>query len=579
MEAEGEVGIRPPFALNIMKHLRWQAVIVALGLLLALALLAGQSRTRTVTEEPVLGVGKYTEALIGTPRAINPLLAHFNPVDQDLTRLIFSGLTKFDTFGRPTPDLAHWYLSEDQLTYTFVLKPNAQWHDGQSLTVGDVAFTLNLLKDPLVPAPADVKQLWQTVAVAVTGTQTIAFTLPEPFAPFLDYTAFGILPQHALDGVSAAQLTQSQFNLQPVGSGPFRFSRWLAEGGQVTGLQLTAFGNYVGPQPGLAELEFRFYSDSTLALAALRAGTVQGLSRVATEQLPTAAEIPDLNLYTAVEPEYTLIFLNQRDETLPFFKEKKVRQALLLGLNRAQLVNEVLRGQALVANSPIPPGSWAYNLALPTTAYDPTAAAKLLDEAGWALPPDVVTGSPDYVRVKNEVTLAFMLAVPETALHQAVAEAVQANWAALGVKVEIATVDPATLRSQSLEPRAYQAIMADYSLAGTPDPDPYPLWHETQVESGQNYSGWADRIASQFLEQARITTDIATRARLYQSFQARFADQVPAVLLYYPTYTYAVSNAINGVRLGPLTEPSDRFASLPDWYTETRRVVVEQPNP
>jgi len=562
-----------------MKHLRWQAVIVALGLLLAVALLAGQSRTRTVTEEPVPGVGKYTEALIGAPRAINPLFAHFNPVDRDLARLIYSGLTKFDTYGRPTPDLANWYISEDLLTYTFILKPNAQWHDGQPLTTEDVAFTLNLLQDPLVPVPADVKQLWQTVTVAVTGTQTIAFTLPEPFAPFLDYTAFGILPKHALDGVNAAQLTQSQFNLQPVGSGPFRFSRWLAEGGQVTGLQLAAFGGYVGPKPGLAELEFRFYSDATSALAALKTGVVQGLSRVPTEQLPAAAEIPELNLYTTVEPKYTLIFLNQRDEALPFFKEKKVRQALVLGLNRSQMVSEILHGQALVANSPIPPSSWAYNLALPNPAFDPTTAAKLLDEAGWALPPDVVVGSPDYVRAKNEVTLAFTLTVPETALHQSVAEAVQANWAALGVQVEIAPVDPATLRSQYLEPRAYQALMADYSLAGTPDPDPYPLWHETQVESGQNYSGWADRIASQFLEQARITTDIATRARLYQNFQNRFADQVPAVLLYYPTYTYAVSSAINGVRVGPLTEPSDRFAGLPDWYTETRRVVVEQPSP
>lgn len=561
-----------------MKHLRWQAVIVVLGLLLALGLLAGQSRTRTVTEEPVPGVGKYTEALIGAPRAINPLLAHFNPVDQDLAHLVFSGLTKFDNFGRPAPDLANWYISEDQLTYTFILKPNAQWHDGQPLTAEDVAFTLNLLKDPVVPVPADIKQLWQTVTVAVTGTQTLAFTLPEPFAPFLDYTTIGILPKHLLESTSAAQLTQAQFNLQPVGSGPFRFSRWLAEGGQVTGLQLAAFGNYVGPKPGLAELEFRFYSDSTSALAALQNGTVQGLSRVATEQLLTAAQIPDINLYTAVEPEFTLIFLNQRDDVLPFFKEKKVRQALLVGLNRARLVSDVLQGQGLVANSPIPPGSWAYNSALPSTAYDPAAAAKLLDEAGWALPPDVVVGSPDYVRAKNEVTLAFTLTVPETAVHQAVAEAVQANWAALGVQVEIAPVDPATLRSQYLEPRAYQALMADYSLTGTPDPDPYPLWHETQAESGQNYGGWADRIASQFLEQARITTDIATRARLYQSFQGRFADQVPAVLLYYPTYTYAVSNTINGVSVGPLTEPSDRFASLPHWYIETRRVVVEQPN-
>jgi peptide/nickel transport system substrate-binding protein len=96
------------------------------------------------------------------------------------------------------------------------------------------------------------------------------------------------------------------------------------------------------------------------------------------------------------------------------------------------------------------------------------------------------------------------------------------------------------------------------------------------VESGQNYSGYSDRLTSELLEQARITTDLAQRARLYQRFQSRFADQVPALLLYYPVYNYAVDTKVNGVQIGPLTEPSDRFSHIAEWYIVTRRVIVPQ---
>jgi peptide/nickel transport system substrate-binding protein len=563
-----------------MRHLRWQALIVVLGLMLTIGLLVGQSTSPPpIAEVPAVGVGTYSEALIGSPRALNPLLDYLNPVDRDLDRLLFSGLTRFDAFGRATPDLANWLISDDQRTYTFILKPNLTWHDGQPLTADDVAFTVGLMQDPRYPGPDDLKSFWQAVTTTVTGAQTIAFTLPETFAPFLDYTDFGVLPRHLLQEVNAAQLVQAPFNIQPVGSGPFMFERWLAEGDRVTGVTLKAFPNYPGPPPKLEGVEFRFYLNADLALAAYERGEVMGLGRLDKAHLDAALKAPDTNLYAALEPEYSLIFLNLRDETLPFFKDKKVRQALLLGLNRAALVSDILQGQAVVANSPVLPGSWAYNLDLPTLKYDPAQAASLLESAGWTFSQAALPETDTFVRQKNGVPLRFTLIAPDTPVHTALARAAQATWAELGVQVDVATVDPEVVRSQYLEPRAFQAILVDFNLAGTPDPDPYPLWHETQAESGQNYGGFNDRLSSQALEQARITTDVATRARLYQQFQSRFADQVPALLLYYPVYNYVISAKVGGVQVGPLTDASDRFATLADWYVATRRVVIEQPTP
>jgi len=117
-----------------------------------------------------------------------------------------------------------------------------------------------------------------------------------------------------------------------------------------------------------------------------------------------------------------------------------------------------------------------------------------------------------------------------------------------------------------LDKRDYEAALVDLNLTSMPDPDPYPFWHQTQATGGQNYSMWNDRQASEYLEQARIILDTVERGRLYRNFQVRFYDQLPALPLYYPVYTYGISENVKGVRIGPIFEPSDRLETITDWY-------------
>ncbi|MBI4770364.1 MAG: hypothetical protein HY784_08155 [Chloroflexi bacterium] len=365
-------------------------------------------------------------------------------------------------------------------------------------------------------------------------------------------------------------LPDLDFNLRPTGTGPFQLVQLTGStvGAGVTGAELRPFPNYYGQKPLLSELRFRFYPDQATALRAYQAGEVDGLARVAGRGLELAQALadPSLSVYTSREPRLTLVLLNLGDDNLPFFRDKQVRHALLYGLNRQWMVDNLLNGQAIVAESPILPGNWAYDDSYPATPYDPPRAAELLDAAGWLTPPGTAPGDLAYVRAKDGREFSFTILTTDDPRHAALAETAQQNLALLGVRTGVKPVPAAELFSQHVEPRAYEAALVDINLSRYPDPDPYPFWHQTQAQSGQNYGQVNERTLSEALELARITPKLEDRAKLYRTFQSRFAGLTPALLLYYPVYNYAVSANVAGITLGPLVDPSDRFNTIANWH-------------
>jgi peptide/nickel transport system substrate-binding protein len=274
-----------------------------------------------------------------------------------------------------------------------------------------------------------------------------------------------------------------------------------------------------------------------------------------------------LDLYTARLSGYTLIFLNL---DLPIFKDKEVRQALLWGIDRQGIIDRILDGQGIVAHTPIMPDSWAYNPDVHHYTYDPGKAAQLLTEAGW------VDNDHDGVREKDQVRLEFNLLTNKDPLRRQIIEEIARQLWQVGVRVVPVVEDSAWVVDEALRPRNFDALL--FSWGNLPsDPDPYLMWHSTQIGGeGQNYGGLNDVDIDQLLEQGRQSTDQAERTELYRDFQDLFADEVPALLLYYPVYNYAVDEMVNGVQLSPLVDPSDRFRTISQWYIKTRRMVVSQ---
>ena len=525
-------------------------------------------------EQPQVG-GVYIEALIGSPSRLNPVLDYYNPVDFDVDRLVYSSLVKFDSRGLPYGDLAEdWGISQDVKVYNFALRQEATWHDGQPVTSEDVVFTIDLMRNEALPMPADLREFWDQIEVLAINDKTIQFRLPEAFSPFLDYLTFGILPRHLLQGTAPAELVNVPFNLNPVGSGPYRFEGLEVEGDTIQAVVLRANENYYGKKPFIEQIVFRYYPDSASAFAAYQQEEVMGISRVSFDLLPQALREPGLSVFTGRLPRMTLVYLNLDNPEHTYFQDANVRRALMLSINRRWIVDRVLNGQAILANGPIFPESWAYYEGVPQLDYDPIQAVQLLKQAEYTVP-----AQGGNVREKDGERLAFEMVYPEGEPYDQIAKRMQQDWAKVGVQVEIKPVPYETLLADYLEPRTYAAALVEINLARSPDPDPYPFWHQAQISGGQNYSQWDDRQVSEYLEQARVLVDLSERARRYRNFQVRFATELPALPLFYPVYTYAVDNRVRGANMGPLYDPSDRLNLVVNWFLRTGNVAAISTTP
>lgn len=546
-----------------MKKLRWQLLIIFLtGLVVGILLISEQPEANPViAPEPQQG-GVYVEALIGNFQRLNPILDFFNPADQDVDRLLYSSLIKFQDRGIPEGQLAEsWFVSKDATIYNFTLRPDAKWHDGEPVVSEDILFTINMLRDGEGIVPEDIRQFWQDVDVKALADDTIQFSLPEPFSPFLDYLSFGILPSHLLSGLSFEEMVDSGFNLQPVGSGPYKFGGVVVEDDKIKGVVLDANSDYFEGKPFIDQLVFRYFDNSENAFLAYKDGNVQGISQLDNATLPDALVEPQLSIYSAREPQLSMVLFNLKDENVSFFQDVTVRKALMEGLNRQKIIDRVLGGQAIIADGPILPGTWAYYDGLVSIPYNADSAVNDLISSGY-----VLSGEESQIRAKEGLELRFVLIYPDSETHRLIAERIQQDWEKLGAFVEIRAVPYQDLIQNYLETRDFQAVLVDQNLANTPDPDPYPFWDQVQATGGQNYSQWDNTVASDYLEQARVTPDLVERSSLYRNFQIVFAEQLPALPLFYPVYTYAVSKQVNGVQLGPMFNSSDRFMTVDKWF-------------
>jgi peptide/nickel transport system substrate-binding protein len=498
----------------------------------------------------------YTEALTGTWEHLNPLFAGENPVDQDLSALLFSGLIRIGPEGAPLPDLAELpQVSDDGRTYTFRLRANLRWHDGQPLTSRDVAFTITRVQEPGFRGAAELADAWAGVSIETPDSQTVVITLQEASAPFLArYATLGILPEHLLRGVSSDALRDGPFNQRPVGSGPYRLAS-LDSREAV----LSANDSYHLGRPAIDTFRFRFYPDTASALLALGSGDVDGFFARETLSLGQRAEVTALKNTTVEEFQragYLVLYIN--NDLVGLFDDPRVRRAIALSVDRAALGEGPLRGAATLSSSPIPPGTWSYAPEYDKTTPDIASARALLGEAGWEL------NASTSVLTREGSEFRFTIRTDNDPVRAALAAEIARQLEPLGIRAAVATTTFSVFERDFLRERRYDAAIAGWDQG--PDPDPYFGWHSSQGgAAGLNFANFADIVVDQLIQRARTDADLVVRREQYRQFQEKWEELAPSIVVGYPRYLYVHTSAVSEITPGVLARPPQRFFDVQRW--------------
>jgi peptide/nickel transport system substrate-binding protein len=503
--------------------------------------------------------GELVEGLVGQPQFINPVLGPSSSVDTDISRITYAQLLKFDQDQNLAPDLAEIpEVSKDEKTYTLHLKPNLKWQDGKPLNADDVVFTIQKIQNAEFESP--LRPNWARVKMEKIDDLTLTFTLREISASFMTNFALGIIPKHIWENLTPRNFRLSDYNLKPVGSGPFsvREIRKTSDG-TIKSITLRANNNYYAGAPYMSTLTFRFYDDYDGLLNAYQGKEIQSLGYVPFDKKAFLAENEKVNQYRVSLPQYQAIFFNLPKNAV--LAEKAVRQALSLVTNRNEIVNDVYNGNAAPSFGPLLPETLGFNENIEKTSHTSLDEAKqILDNAGW------ITNLETNLRSKKDKTLEFNLALSgNLVLNVKTAQILQQQWSTLGAKINLVVVSPAELEANYIRPRNFDALLFSENVGA--DPDPFPFWHSTQrVDPGLNLSGFTNTEADKLLTEARQTTDEAVRAKDYIRFQEIVNTELPAIFLARSLYVYNVPKKIQGISLDNIVTPSERFLDINHWY-------------
>lgn len=534
----------------------------------ALALLVLSSGTLAIrfwlsheTIIPAIG-GSYIEGAIGTPQYINPLYATGSDVDADLTRLMYSGLMRYDGNHGLVPDLAENYsVSADQKTYTFTLRNTVQWHDGENVTSNDILFTINAIQNPEYHSPLAVS--FGGSSIEVPDERTVVFTLDEPFAPFLAALTVGILPAHLWEEIAPQNAPLAQFNIKPVGSGPFMFAKLVKDNrGVLRSYTVSRNEHFYRGTVYLNDITLKFYNDLRELTDAVRNKNVEGASVLAAQDAQGLAHDGVIALGSPRLSQFTAAFFNQKQSAA--LADDTVRQALALATDRTAVSQASTGTYSTPIVSPILLGMPGYDSSLSVPEGNQEAAKMLLESKGWILA-DSAT-----IRAKNGTTLSLSITTLDSPDLIAAATELQKQWAAIGADVSLEAVDQGTLQNDVIKNHTFDVLLAGERY-GT-YPDLYPFWHSSQATyPGLNLGNFVNRKVDEAIETARTSSDPEKAAEAARLLTAAFAEEQPAIMLYQPQYLYALSSKLQGTAVANVTTPSDRFSNVEEWFRKTKR--------
>ncbi|RCL15713.1 ABC transporter substrate-binding protein [Bacillus cereus] len=487
------------------------------------------------TKVPDKAKNRKDTLVVGISKPGGVFLPYFqqNGWDGNVTSVIFASLVSTDKQGKPIPELAEkWDVSSDQLTYTFHLRKNLKFSDGSPLTADDVAFTLTLLHDKAYEGEVDISQYavkggkeykegkaTSIEGIQVVDPQTIKITTEKVNSQAI-FVLGGTVLSKAYYGKDYKQNTSLDYLKdlygKPLAAGPYKFEKYIP--GQE--VRFVANENYYAGKPKIQNFIYKITSGDT-KLQLFQTGEVDhtGLG-TGDEVLEQAKALEFANIQIETAPSFSYIYMNNNK---PYLKDKKVRQALIYGLDRKKYVDTALKGYGTVANVPIHPTSWAYTEeGVNKYEYDKEKAKKLLDEAGWKV------GS-DGIREKDGQKLKLSYFGPSSAKDSDLLIPIaKENYKEIGVEFNPEFMDFNTMLSK--------VNKGDYDLASVSTPitsDPSETAGEYLSTANETSLGYKNAKVDELIQKGIETVDIEKRKPIYKELYKELSDDPPVILLNY----------------------------------------------
>jgi len=499
--------------------------------------------------------GEYTEGLIGEITIINPLFNLQNETEQDLVKIIFSGLIKWKD-NQLTPDLAEkWEIKNNGQKYIFYLKKNVWWQDKKPFNADDVIFSVESIQNNKIKSP--LKETFSHVKIKKIDDYTIEFNLEKSFSPFLSYLTFGILPKHLWQNVQVENFQTDALNFSPIGTGPFKFdSLDYAGTNQIKKITLARNEKYYSHFPYLKKINFRIFTNYDEAADALLTKKIEGLAHYRKiDELETVPKV--FNSYKNPLSYHAIVFFDE----LGLLGNKKIREALAYAIDRKEIINQ-LENTTLAETAIVDPNYQAEKN-IKKYEYSIENAEKSLKDAGYKK-------SESWFSDKKGNNLTIKFIVSDKLANQKVGELLKNFWEKIGIKINLKVLASADFQKTLIE-NDYDAVLN--TIIEGYDPDPFPLWHSTQITKGLNFSSFKDIQIDSLLEKARLSANIIERKKYYEDFQKIMAEDLPAIFLYQTILSYFQDKKIKGFEGGYLPTPSDRFSQIEDWYIYSKRTL------
>ncbi len=483
---------------------------------------------------PVSG-GVYREGVVGQPIAINPVTSA-NPVDLDISEVVF---------GKAGDIITNYETTDEERVHVIKIKEGAKWSNGRPLTSDDIIFTIKQIQDPETKSPLYKK--WTGVVAERVSEIQVRFTLPSPFAFFPQTIRdLPVIPEHIFGKIPPANLKLSDYNLAPVGSGPYKMKNLAKrKDGFIKEIRLTRNEHYPKDRAFIDEIVFIFFETEESRLTALKTRQIDGLGSGAPRTGPEEKNLRGTESVTLSFARSYAIFINESIN--PALKSQTMRRALRDALDKTKMPGIPIEGP-IIHIPQIPPEN-------------------KMSEGEVR----------EYIEKRRSVEgeIVLNLVIPDVDFLKETGEIIKTAWENAGID----SVNLIILRSEDvlesvLRPGNYEMLLFG-TIAEIPE-DLFPFWHSSErFYPGLNLSLYKNTRADGLMEKIRKTADETERAGLVEELQDIIKNDAPAIFLYTIPYTHV---HIKKLQIAPpetawISSPSQRFEHIEKWYVKRARII------